>query len=87
MGGFLSVYHGWTDEFVSHITVGITNVLNEGYQGGDGFHTSQYVSANLPWDAAAGTRVGLEYSWGRRVNTNGSGGTASRPAFIASYDF
>lgn len=87
MGGFLSVYHSWTDALVSHLTFGITNVVNEGYQGGEEFNTSQYVSANLFWDVAAGTRAGVEYSWGRRENKNGSDGTANRLSFIASYDF
>ena len=87
MGGFFSAYHRWTDELISYITAGITNVVNEGYQGGDEFNASQYVSANLFWDVAAGTKVGLEYSWGRRENKNGSSGTANRLAFIASYDF
>ncbi len=87
MGGFLSYSHNWQENLFSYLTVGLTNVVNKNFQPPDAFSSSQYVSANLFWETTEGTRVGMEYSFGRRVNKNDESGTANRLSFIAYYDF
>ena len=56
-------------------------------QPGDAFHFSRYLSGNVFWDSAPGTRIGAEYSWGYRENKDTAHGTASRFSFILLYDF
>jgi hypothetical protein len=87
MGGFVSYGHTWKPDLYSYFTFGLTNVVNKDYQPDDAFSISQYVSGNVFWEAATGTRLGVEYSWGRRVNKNGNYGTANRVSFIIYYDF
>jgi len=87
MGGFLSFGRHWEPDISTYFTVGLTNVLNKDFQPDNAFNNSQYLSANLFWDVTAGTRLGLEYAFGRRVNKNNDNGTANRFSFIVYYDF
>jgi hypothetical protein len=86
-GGFISYGHYWKPDLYSYFTIGRTSVQNKAYQSDDAFSYSQYLSANLFWEATAGVRVGIEYSWGTRVNKNDERGTANRLSFISYYDF
>ena len=71
---------------VSYLTGGFTAVNNKPYQPPNAFRNSQYVSANLFWDIASGTRAGIEYSAGRKEERSGESGTANRISFIAYFN-
>jgi hypothetical protein len=87
MGGFFSYGIDWTDNLDSYFTAGITNILNKSYQPDETFNYSNYLSGNLFWNTKYGTRAGVEYSYGTRVNKNGEKGDANRISFIFYYDF
>jgi len=87
MGGFLSYSHNWQENLFSYLTVGLTNVVNKNFQPPEAFSSSLYVSANFFWEPTEGTQVGLEYSFGRRINKNDDKGNAKRMSFIVYYDF
>jgi hypothetical protein len=87
MGGFLSFAHHWKENLSSNLTIGVINIRNKDFQPDDAFSFSGYGSLNLFWQATLGSRLGLEYSYGRRQNKNGDSGDANRLAFIVYYDF
>jgi len=87
MGGFISFAHQWQENLSSNLTIGMNNVKNKDFQPDDAFSFIGYGSVNLFWQATAGSRVGIEYSYGRRQNKNGDSGDANRLAFIVYYDF
>ena len=86
-GGYISYAREWAPSFLSYFTAGFVRIRNIDAFPDDAFSSSQYVSANLFWDPSPGTRIGLEYAWGRRVNKNGDDGNANRVSFIVRYDF
>ncbi len=86
-GGFLSYQHIWKPHLSSYFTAGLVDVINKDFQAGDAFSLSRYVSADLFWEATPGTRLGIEYSWGQRINKDDEFGTANRVSFILYYDF
>jgi hypothetical protein len=87
MGGFVSFTHKWQENLSSSFTIGLINVRNKDFQPPDAFSNSGYGSINLFWEATAGSRLGVEYSYGRRQDKDGETGDANRIAFIIYYDF
>jgi hypothetical protein len=85
--GFVSFAHNWKENLSSNFTIGMINARNKDFQPDDAFSFSGYGSINLFWEATAGSRVGAEYSYGRKQNKDGSNGDANRLAFIIYYDF
>ena len=71
----------------TNVTGGILGVQNRSFQPDDAYQSSQYLSANAFWLFTEGGRVGIEGSWGRRVNKGGDSGTATRLSFAAYFDF
>jgi hypothetical protein len=86
-GGFVSLGHRWKANAVSYLTAGVIGVENMDFQPDNAFRSSGYISGNLFWETTPGTRLGLEYSYGERVNKNGASGTAQRFSFCFYYDF
>ncbi len=86
-GGYFSYARQWTPNLLTYVTAGFVRVGNVESQPPDAFRFSRYVSGNLFWDVAPGTRLGAEYSWGVRQNKDYAHGTASRISFILMYDF
>ena len=87
MGGFISYGFDWTSNLNSYFTAGISNIINKNYQPDDFYNYSGYFSGNLFWNTKYGTRAGVEYAFGNRVNKNGESGNANRISFIFYYDF
>jgi len=87
MGGFLSYGIDWTENLDSYFTAGITNIINTSYHPPDFFNHSEYLSGNLFWNTKYGTRAGIEYTFGNRVNKDEQKGNANRISFIFYYDF
>lgn len=87
MGGFFSYGIDWTKNLESYFTAGVTNIINKSFQPPDFFNYSIYFSGNLFWITKFGTRAGVEYTFGNRVNKNGESGNANRISFIFYYDF
>ena len=72
---------------MSYFTGGLAILDNPGFQSGDTFNNSQYLSGNLFWDPGNGARFGAEYTWGRRENKDDNSGIANRVSIIVYYDF
>jgi hypothetical protein len=87
LGTYISYAREWTPVLLSYATAGWISLGNIEDRADDAFKSSMYVSANLFWDPAAGTRIGGELAWGRRVNKDGQGGNAVRFSLIMRYDF
>lgn len=87
MGGFISYGIDWTKNLDSYFTAGITNIINKDFQADDFYNYSGYFSGNLFWNTKYGTRVGVEYAFGNRVNKDIESGNANRISFIFYYDF
>jgi hypothetical protein len=87
IGGFVSLEHDWRPNLFMFVTVGLIEVENKEFEPDDAFSNSGYASANLFWNATAGSRLGVEFSLGRRENKDGQDGLASRLAFIMYFDF
>lgn len=86
-GGFISFGYTWKPLLYSQFTAGSIKIFNKTYQPDDAMSFSYYFSGNLFWDTKAGTRTGIEYSWGRRTNKDFQHGNANRISFIFFYDF
>lgn len=86
-GGYVAFSHAWNPRLSSTLIAGVVDVKNKDFQPDGAFNLSQSLSANLMWDVASGTDLGVEYSWGRRRNKNGEDGTANRVSFITYFDF
>jgi hypothetical protein len=86
-GGYASYDRVWTETLHSYFTAGLISIFNKIYEEDSAFNHAEYVSANLFWDPGHGGRVGLEYTFGRRVNKDQQDGIANRIAFIFYYDF
>lgn len=87
LGGFASFGFEWKPRLYSYFTAGTIKILNKSYQPESDMSFSYYFSGNFFWDTIAGTRAGVEYSWGRRTNIDKNHGEANRISFIFFYDF
>jgi hypothetical protein len=87
MGGFVSYGFKWKPQLYSYFTGGAIKIFNKSYQPDDAMSYSYYFSGNMFWDTKAGTRAGIEYAYGRRVDKDGQQGGANRISFIFYYDF
>ncbi|HGY55790.1 MAG TPA: hypothetical protein ENK44_08820 [Caldithrix abyssi] len=87
VGGYVSYRRIWRPHLSSYFTAGLVKVVNKDFQPGDAFSLSRYISVDLFWEASPGVRLGVEYSWGQRVNKNDESGTANRLSSIVYYDF
>jgi hypothetical protein len=86
-GGFLSFGHDWDRKFYTYITTGYVTVENKDFESDDAFNYSGYGSINFFWTPFTSIRIGLEYSFGTRVNKDGASGDANRISSIIYYDF
>jgi len=86
-GGYISYAREWTPSLLTYITGGFVWIRNIDFFPDNAFSSSLYISADTFWDVTAGTRIGVEYSWGRRENKSGESGNANRVSFLLQYDF
>jgi hypothetical protein len=87
LGAYVSVSHAWRPHLTSYLTGGFLNLRYSSQAPPDAFDWSDYISGNLFWDATAGTRLGVEFSFGRRTNVDRQWGDAARLSFIMYFDF
>jgi hypothetical protein len=86
-GGFATFGFQWQPQLYSYFTAGAIKLFNKTYESPDAMSHSYYFSGNMFWDTKAGTRTGVEYSWGQIINKDGATGDANRISFIFYYDF
>ena len=87
VGGYFTYGVDWNSAWYSGFTFGLIRVRNKTYQPQDAFRGSMYGSGNLFWNLTSGSRLGLEYTIGRRQNKDLQDGFASRVSGIMYYDF
>jgi DcaP outer membrane protein len=86
-GGYVSVSYQWTKSITTDLNVGMLRVYNKDFQDGKSFKRSSYASANVFFTVTQGSRIGVEYSFGTRINKDDSFGTASRISFVGILNF
>ena len=86
-GGYISAGFKWSKIFSNDLTAGITRIVNIDSQPGDAFKVSYYASGNLFMYFAKTLNIGIEYSYGKRINKNNESGDANRVSFISILDF
>ncbi|HMS32724.1 MAG TPA: DcaP family trimeric outer membrane transporter [Ignavibacteria bacterium] len=86
-GGYIATGIKWNKIFSNDLTVGITRIVNIDSQPGDAFKVSYYASGNLFMYFAKTLNIGIEYSYGKRINKNDQSGDANRISFISILDF
>lgn len=86
-GGYISAGFKWSKIFSNDLTAGITRIVNIDSQPGDAFKVSYYASGNLFMYFAKTLNIGVEYSYGKRINKNNESGDANRISFISILDF
>ncbi len=86
-GGFISYNHQFSKVITAQITPGITYIQNLDSQPGNAFKYSFYFSGNMFLNFSKIINLGLEYSFGVRVNKDNERGNANRISFISVVDF
>jgi hypothetical protein len=77
--GAMGAYtHHWCDSLRSTVTYGYVKLDNEGSQGPDAYHITQYGSANLVWQLRKHLSVGLEGLYGKKEVQSGRMGDVWR---------
>jgi hypothetical protein len=62
-------------------------VDNLSFQAGDAYHQTDRLAGNLVLSPSKRVDIGAEYVWGRRVNKDGHGGTASQVQAVGLFRF
>lgn len=86
-GGFVSFNRNWSKVISTQITPGLTYVVNLESQPAEAFKYSFYFSGNMFMNFSKIINIGIEYSYGVRVNKNDERGNANRISFISIVDF
>ena len=76
--GNLAYEHSWKNNLVSTVSFGMADIVNTEFQPPDTYNYSYSASINTFWTIVQGARIGLEYMYGERINTDNSKGNASR---------
>jgi len=77
----------WTDQLVSTIIFGFTNLFTTESQPDEQFDNNQYISVNTFYNILSNLQIGFEFSWGDRQNKDGNTQDASRLQLMAKFDF
>ena len=86
--GNLAYEYIWNNNnLTSTVSFGIADIVNTSYQPPTAYDFSYSGSINTFYKIVEGARVGLEYLYGRRINTDNSNGRASRIWVLFYYDF
>jgi hypothetical protein len=75
---FPNPLHLAINDFRSSLIWGRVNVSNLSFMEGTSYKTTDRVSLNALWSPVKAVDAGVEYIWGRRVNEDGSRGTATQ---------
>ncbi|BDD12676.1 hypothetical protein FUAX_51080 (plasmid) [Fulvitalea axinellae] len=86
-GGFISYGYKWSKRINTSLSLGLAGVDVKKYQPSDAFRRSYSLSGDVFWKVVKGSRIGVEYSYGRRQDANNDAGDASRIAALFYYDF
>ncbi len=86
-GGFISGSYKWNKKLTTDATIGLLRIINHDFQSGDSFKESYYFSVNAFYNVIEGNGIGIEYSFGKRINKDGTSGIANRISFIGYMNF
>jgi len=85
--GNLAYEHSWKSNLTSTASFGMASIVNTEFQPAASYNYSYSASLNTFWTIVQGARIGLEYMYGKRFNTDNSKGSASRIWALFYYDF
>jgi hypothetical protein len=83
----LAYEHTWKSNLSSTASFGMADIVNTEFQPPTSYNYSYSASLNTFWTIVQGARIGLEYMYGERFNTDNSKGNASRIWALFYYDF
>ena len=87
VGGYGAYMRVWDSQFRSTVSYGYDRVDPTTGQPGTAIRNTQNVVGNLVWTSQPGLGVGIEYTDGRRENSNGTKGTNPRIHFGIQFGF
>jgi hypothetical protein len=73
--------------FSTSLGFGIASISNSDIQAGDAYSYSYNALINLFWEPLDGSRLGIEYAFGQRIDNDNSGGFGNRLSMLMYYDF
>jgi hypothetical protein len=73
--------------FSTSLGFGIASISNSDIQAGDAYSYSYNALINLFWEPLDGSRLGIEYAFGQRIDNDNSGGFGNRLSILMYYDF
>jgi hypothetical protein len=87
LGGYFSLRKQWNMKLSSALTFGLLKIFNQDFQPADSFKESYYISLNTFISVTESSNVAVEYSFGKRINKDGTSGNANRISFIGFLNF
>jgi hypothetical protein len=86
-GGFLAYGFDWTTKISSTISGGYANLSSNSSQSNDMYRESMSAFFDVFWNIIDGARLGVEYGYAHRWNTDRRNDGASRISALFYYDF
>lgn len=87
VASFIAYNRTLSEKFNFYYSMGFANTINKGFQPDSDFDIAYNGTATLFWEAAAGARLGLEYTFGQRFDIGNTEGFANRVAAVLYFDF
>jgi len=85
--GYLAFSRELPKKIDATVSVGYAKIFNKDYQQELDFRESLSFSLDAFWHIYEGTRLGAEYSYGKRYDKNFNSGKAARVSVLFYYDF
>jgi hypothetical protein len=86
-GGFINYSYKIKPSLVFSAIAGISKIINEEFEPGDAFKSSQYYGATVFYNPIETISLGLEATFGTRKNFDNQQATATRISMLAKFDF
>jgi hypothetical protein len=86
-GGFINYSFKFKPTLVFSAIAGISKIINEEFEPGDAFKSSQYYGVTVFYNPIETISLGLEATIGTRKNFDNQQATATRISMLAKFDF
>jgi hypothetical protein len=87
VSAYLGYEHWWTSTLRSSFSFGVVAVDNPEIQPDDALHLTRRSSLNFMWSPIPRIDLVTEFLWGRRVDKDGSRGTAAQTQIGSTFRF
>jgi hypothetical protein len=86
-GGFINYSYQYKPSLVISVIAGISQMIDEEFEPGDAFKSSQYYAANIFYNPIETISLGIEATIGTRKNLDNQKANATRISMLAKFDF